>query len=193
MKKEFYIPLFCLVSNIATIIVIWFLFNNKNGNQLTVNTSVQVIKTYDSIQKQIPVPYFIPGKPIPYLIPNNVDTADIIKDYFSKYPYNRTFGDSNLTVTVIDTTYKNRISGSKFFYSWKKPQTITNIKNEIISPLKIAVFAGAFVNYTPKTITGFGPSIGVDFKQKFIVTAGYDIPKTTFNTTLIGKIGGRKK
>lgn len=79
-------------------------------------TDTQYVKKTNTVYKQGETIYV--EKPIYVDVPSNVDTAEILKDYFAKYIYKDTIRlkDSLGIVTITDTIQKNRIVG-RFFKS----------------------------------------------------------------------------
>lgn len=69
----------------------------------------------------------IPGKPIPYPVPVDVDTTAILADYFKKIPYTdvikiKTDSIDYGTVTVIDTVQRNRLFGRTLEFNLRIPE-----------------------------------------------------------------------
>jgi hypothetical protein len=84
---------------------------------------------YDTTLKEIPVPYPLPKDTEYVEIPANVDTSEILKDYFARLYYNQTISDSNLVAIIEDSVTQNRIIHRTFKYQWLQPQTV--IINEV--------------------------------------------------------------
>lgn len=66
-------------------------------------------------------------------IPADVDTAAILRSFFSKYVYERKWEDTLIYVHLWDTITQNKSIGNEFTYKFKKPQTIVinNVDNSI--------------------------------------------------------------
>jgi hypothetical protein len=63
----------------------------------------------------------------------DVDTSEILKDYFAFYIYDRVWQDSLLTVVIKDTISQNKPIGNLFTYKILRPQEIiTNVTNTYV-------------------------------------------------------------
>lgn len=95
----------------------------------------------DTVYIRDTIVYYIPDT-IPYYdihldtithndtIPIEIDTSAILKDYFAKHYYTRTWEDTLLTVTLQDVISQNTPTSNIFTYKILRPQTIvTNITN----------------------------------------------------------------
>jgi len=117
-------------------------------------------------------PYYIQGKDsiIYQDVPQNVDTALILKDYYAKHIYPRKWENDTLKVVLSDTISQNKSIGNLFTYKIKTPfiTTINNIDNSVTYDKYVyiggssdlhkrvsleATFAG------PKSLLGVGYSI----------------------------------
>ena len=58
----------------------------------------------------------------------DVDTAQILRNFFSIYIYDRYFHDPNINIYLTDSISQNRSIGHALKYEWLKPQTITENK-----------------------------------------------------------------
>lgn len=109
-------------------------------------------------------------------IPVNVDTAAIIRDYFTQYVASDTLIDTNLYALIIDTISGNRITGRSFSYRWLKPTTTTTIiNNTTIINSKARLYLGinfSYINNNP----GITPSLLFCPKEsKHGFSFGFDI------------------
>ena len=95
------------------------------------------IYVYDTLTHEIPKPYPVPVLDTVYLpgntIPQDVDTAAILKDYYSYHAYNRTVEDSNIRIAIKDTLSKNNYVGSSIWYTLLKPSTtiVNTVDNRV--------------------------------------------------------------
>ena len=115
-------------------------------------------------------------KPVDVIIPQDVDTALILKDYFAIYKYDREWNDSTLEVYLSDTISQNKIMASDFLrYKLLKPQTtiINNITN--VTTYRSYINVGINSDYKFKHsiigMTWIGP--------KYSIGAGYGIQDKT--------------
>ncbi len=83
---------------------------------------------------------YIPGSKIfrhdslYFAYPQYIDTAKILKDYYTEFTYKNEFRDSNLYALIIDTLFRNRITGRGIVYKILRPDKI--ITNTIEVPKK---------------------------------------------------------
>jgi hypothetical protein len=109
-------------------------------------TDTQYITKTQTIYKEGETIYV--EKPIYVDVPNDVDTGEILKDYFAKYTYKDTIKleDSLGTVQITDTIQKNKIVSRTF----KSNINQVHVRESII------------VKELPKTQLYVGGNIGVD-------------------------------
>ena len=133
---------------------------------------------YDTVEHHIidTVPYYIvKTDTVIYrdTVFKDVDTAEILKDYFALHVYERLWLDSTLKVTLLDTISQNKPQGNTFTYQLLKPQTnvtnVTNIYNYtryITAGLDIPLKDFSYVNLeilyvSPKWYGGVGYNINL--------------------------------
>ena len=98
--------------------------NPKKGGTIKVNGKKYVVVKHDidTVYKPVKQVVYRPGevifvdKPVYVKVPTNVDTAAILRDYYTKYPYKDTL---KLTeglgfITINDTIFKNKILNRTF-------------------------------------------------------------------------------
>jgi hypothetical protein len=103
---------------------------------MPVNT-VDTVEIRDTILHEIPVNhYFVDIDTVFFtdsiLIPANIDTALILRDYYTTFKYERSWEDSLIKINFDDFISRNRITNSTpLKYELLKPQTIitNNITN----------------------------------------------------------------
>lgn len=73
-------------------------------------------------------PWYIQSEPsvVYYPVPQDIDTAEILKEYFSKHIYDRKWENDTLLVNVSDTISQNTPIGNGFTYKIKTPFTTVN-------------------------------------------------------------------
>ncbi len=81
----------------------------------------------------------------------HVDTGAVLRDYFTKYFFKTTNGDSLIKITVEDTVYKNGIPFQKVSWKFLKPyekiKTITNTTTETKTIYPFGFYAGATASF----------------------------------------------
>ena len=75
-------------------------------------------------------------------IPMDVDTAEILRDYFAMKSFTRTWTDSLLTVTLKDVVSRNSFVDNTFSYTILRPQQVINNIINISPPRYLIVGAG---------------------------------------------------
>ena len=109
------------------------------------------VYVYDTIEHTIldTVPYYVVElDTIVYrdTVFKDVDTANILKDYYALHYYTRTWEDSLLTVTLRDEISENKPMSNIFVYKILRPQVIVeNVVNNY--------------SYTRYLLAGFGMSV----------------------------------
>lgn len=161
---------------------------NKCGNNTAPTHTIEktiINNYYDSSPKIVPQTTFLPGKPIPVFVPQDVDTAKILAAFFSKYPYKRIFENDSIRVTLVDTICQNNfLSPGKFSYEWLKPiKTVTSttvtITNEAIK--RFQLFAGAHADFQQKYFYDWGPEMYLMTKRGQLFGAGYDVKHEVYS------------
>lgn len=123
---------------------------------------VETVKTVtipgDSIPYPVPTPVPVPYDSISYkdsLVYQKVDTASILRRYFTQYFYQDTIRDSTFLAILREVVTENRIVDRKLDVQNLRPQAIT-YATTVINP-EPRLFLGPAVSYNG-TI-GFGGSV----------------------------------
>ena len=112
-------------------------------------------------------------KPVYVQVPTNVDTATILQDYYTKYPYKDTL---KLTeglgfIAVNDTIFKNRILNRTFDSHVNKITIKETLYLE--QPPKVMVFIGGVAGFDKVNLVNFvGPSLLIKDKKDKVYTIG---------------------
>jgi hypothetical protein len=115
---------------IIVLIVIIFLLRDCNGNSIptepTVITKVEV--RYDTIVKEVPkyIPKYINKISMSYdtiLKYHEIDTTEILKDYFATYVYEDVQKLDSLNLTIRDSISQNKIASRSIRYELIYPTT----------------------------------------------------------------------
>ena len=120
------------------------------------------------------------------IIPIDIDTLEILKDYFALYKYNRVWEDSLIYVSFYDIISQNRILQSSLLeYKILRPQTIitnTTTINNYASYFNISLTSDFTLEYPHLKATLITPSLsyGLGYmpKQKALtLSVGYNLFK----------------
>lgn len=127
----------------------------------TIIVKVDTTYIYDTLIKKIFVTVLKPGDSIYVDNSQPVDTAKILRTYFTKYAYTQVLEDSSLKATISDTVYKNKIAHRSFTYQWKKPQLIIEkeITKTVTEPKRAKVFIGFEIGGSKQGFTNLSPRI----------------------------------
>jgi hypothetical protein len=161
----------------------------SDGGQIKIDgKKYTVIKhTIDTIIKPVTQTVYKEGRtifvdvPVYVNVPANVDTAYILKDYYTKYPYKDTLrlDDGLGYIAVNDTIFKNRVLNRKF-NSFINQKTI--LETIYVQPVpKVQMFIGGVAGFDKVNIVNFvGPSLLLkDKKDKvYSLGVGYSNAKT---------------
>ena len=152
---------------------------------------IDTLYIYDTVEHHIidTVPYYIvKTDTVIYrdTVFKDVDTAEILKNYFALHVYERLWLDSTLKVTLMDTISQNKPQGNTFVYKLLKPQVVnnnvTNVYNYskyltvgLSTILKDLTYTGVEVDYvTSQWYGGVGYNMGM---KGITVRAGGTIKK----------------
>lgn len=161
----------------------------KKGETIKVNGKKYIVVKHDIDTIYTPVTQVVyrPGevifvdKPVYVQVPTNVDTAAILQDYYTKYPYKDTL---KLTeglgfIAINDTIFKNRILNRTFDSHVNKITIKETLYLE--QPPKVMAFIGGVAGFDKVNIVNFvGPSLLIkDKKDKvYSIGVGYSNAKT---------------
>jgi hypothetical protein len=180
---------------ICLILVILLMRSCSGGGDVDKNQTVKVNgKNYvlikrevDTIYKEITQTVYRDGKtiyrdiPIYVNVPSDVDTNEILKDYYAKYTFKDTLKltDSLGYIAITDTIFKNRILNRV----WDSHVNKITIKETLYlkDPPKIQVFAGGVIGFDKVNIINFvGPSLLLKDKKDrmYSLGIGYSNAKT---------------
>lgn len=161
----------------------------KKGEMIKVNGKKYIVVKHDidTIYKPVTQVVYRPGevifvdKPVYVQVPTNVDTAAILQDYYTKYPYKDTL---KLTeglgfIAINDTIFKNRILNRTFDSHVNKITIKETLYLE--QPPKVMVFIGGVAGFDKVNIVNFvGPSLLIKNKKDkvYSIGIGYSNAKT---------------
>lgn len=120
-------------------------------------------------------------RPIYIPVPGNVDTSEILKDYYAKYTYKDTLKlkDSLGFITVTDTIFKNKLY--KRIWVSNVNKITVNEKLYLKDPPKIQFFVGGTLGFDKVNIINFaGPSFVLKDKKDHLysLSLGYSNAKS---------------
>lgn len=195
---------------ILGLIIIILLMRACGGENTTKPETINVNgHTYEVVDRKVDTVYvqkdtivYKPGKtiyrdkPIYIPIPPNVDSLEVIKDYYSAIVYRDTLhlSENMGYVSVTDTISQNKIIGRLWSARLKK-ETIheTTIVKE---PARTQLYIGGTVGFDTKSPINFvGPTLMLKTKSDrvYLLSAGYGVDqRTIIQGGLLWKIKFRK-
>lgn len=179
MKKKFNLYI--------VICIILFVVGIFLGNKLTKPEEIHTTTTEyicDTVIKEIKIPLIIQGEIIYQYIPSEVDTNQILKDFFAKYSYKRVWEDSTLYVELLDTVSQNKFGVSRFNYKILKPQTIITNNTTTYVNKGSGIYAGIGISFN----SSINLSLDYVTKKNFIYEVGYTPKENAFNVGIKYKI-----
>lgn len=106
-------------------------------------------------------------------VPQDVDTAEILRQYFAIYTYTQNIEDTMIKATLTDTVSKNKIIGRSFTYKLVKPIKVVESTTITETYNPSGFYAGAFSTLS-KSGAGFGAQGSYQFPNGRQLTVGYD-------------------
>lgn len=177
--------------------IIGLLFMNKwaacSGSKIAQPQEIVTTKVvYDSVVRSIasPAKYIRILDSIFYPVQEDVcvDTAEIIRQYFTAYYQTQTLRDSLLEAVIEDTLFANHITWRGFSYKILKPVSITERK--IIPEKRFHLYAGGDVSMH-KNSFGLSPMLLLTDKsgQAYHIRSDVFMPQPNFALGVHFKIG----
>jgi hypothetical protein len=125
------------------------------------------------VDKPYPVP--VPGEIIYVPIPSDIDTQEILKDYFAQKTYTRTLIDDSTGKLVIrDTVTQNKLKRYHLEGHLNVIEHTTTITNDITVPLRNRVFLGLQIGSNLNSMMIVPTATLLTKKDKTLYTLAYD-------------------
>jgi hypothetical protein len=126
----------------------------------------------------------------PFPVPQHVDTAAILKKYYTEYIYHQESADSNLQISITDTITQNMIKGRNLTYKLLRPVKIEQTVNNVYaSKKKYAVFAGIHGGCSLTGIRSIGPEAIVIHNNLRAYKLNYNFIDKSINAGIHWKLG----
>lgn len=155
--------------------------NNDNSKTVKIDGKKYVVVKHqiDTVYREVTQTVYRDGKtiyrdkPIYVTVPGNVDTTEILKDYYAKYVYKDTLKlkDSLGYITIVDTIFKNNLH----FRIWDAKINQISIKETIFlkDPPRVQMFTGGVIGVDKVNIINFaGPSLVLKDKKDHLYSLG---------------------
>jgi len=110
---------------------------------------------YDTTVYNIPVTVKPPTVTIQNEIPQNLDTNEILKNYFQTHLYSDTISDTAITAHIRDSIGLNRLLHRSFSYRINRPTTVNTFQKE----KKIRLFIGGYSTFDSTANVGISAAV----------------------------------
>lgn len=161
-----------------------------------IKTEIQTVVKRDTIYKEVikeDIQYVPTIREVvkEVLIPIEIDTVSILKEYYMKYVYTDTIEIDSIGFAYIeDTISQNKFLSRNVSYNYNIPTIIDSITTTITKtpPLKNEFYIGGMLQANKSNI-GLGPNLTMKSKKKNIYTFGYDFLNKSIHLSISKKIG----
>tara|TARA_R100001369_G_C3290509_1_gene163802 strand:+ start:128 stop:739 length:612 start_codon:yes stop_codon:yes gene_type:complete len=159
----------------------------KTPSPIDTPVVVRVETKWDTVTKEIPV--YIPEWKVrteykDTFIYKNIDTSEILKDYFASYSYFDTLYNDSITIRIKDTITQNKIKSRSIEYDLLIPTTIIT-RDSIVRKRKFYLGIGA--SGTTSQLTNVSGEILYTGRKKIGIGVGLGLNQD-FNVILSGKM-----
>ena len=126
-------------------------------------------------------------------LPGNIDTGQIIRNYFTKRFVADTINDSLLQFAIFDTLYNNQIASRTTKYKLLKPYEAVVTTTYIPLPVsQMGFYAGAFLGFNKSFIQSAGVEANL-VTNKINYGLGYDFKNNAVTGKVLFRIGKSKQ
>ena len=161
-----------------------------------IKTQIQTVVKRDTIYKEVikeDIQYVPTIREVvkEVLIPVEIDTVSILKEYYMKYVYTDTIEIDSIGFAYIeDTISQNKFLSRNVSYNYNIPTIIDSITTTITKtlPPKNEFYIGGMLQANKNNI-GLGPNLTMKSKKKNIYTFGYDFLNKSIHLSISKKIG----
>lgn len=156
------------IASIILIIAISFVAGAEctRSNKYGQHTLKRVEKVYDSIPVPVQIAVSMPVSELPIAIPNDIDTAAVIEEYFKKRTYSLTHADTNVRINMKPVISSNRLDEFNLTYEILRPQTVSYYqeapKHELYGGFQAG---GSFI----------GPAVHWNIRNKWLIGIQYNM------------------
>lgn len=140
------------IAAVGLFAIIWLNPCKTNRGTKNGHTDTVTVVVYDSFPRIIKQPSNTQIIHDTLLLPGRIDTLKVIQEYYTKNIVRRKYLDSELSVSMVDTVFKNTLLPGALEYKILRPFTQTTITQ----PDKSKLYVGLNV-FGPKL--GIGPSL----------------------------------
>jgi hypothetical protein len=174
-----------IIAALSGIILLLLMEQSCNGyadGSSKTTTTITRIKG-DPYPVKVPIRVPVPHKveiPLIVQVPADIDTADILRMFFSRTAYSDTLkNDTSMLAVVHDTVYNNRITSREFIFQNRRETAIitqTNVEHRLKEPF-LKVYPGIMARI-PSQGKGFGigPSATATLRPGALLSYAYDVP-----------------
>ncbi len=175
----------------SSLIILFFLITGKPlvTSTNTHEVKTEVIKIYDSTDRKPPqgTLTLISTSFIP--VPQDVDTAQILRDYFATYTYTQEVRDSAICANITDVISKNNIVKRDFTYKMLMPQTIKSTTINV-KPNYKSFFVGFTIGGNANKFA-IGPGVFYETNKRNLIGLTSNLVDKSINLQAFFKIAKR--
>ena len=172
--------------------------NKRPNAETSVTTTIKRIPG-DPYPVHVPIRIPVPVKvevPTEIEIPAKADTAEIIRNYFSRAAYTDTLkNDTSMLAVLKDTIYGNRIISREFIFQNRRETaliTTTTVQHKLREPW-LKLYLGINGQYSPVSKRfGIGPTATATIRPGGLISYGYDVAGNAHQVGLGWKIQLKK-
>lgn len=179
MKQQSIITAFIIIAIMLYAYGIYRIIKLHSAQKPETTTTV-VHHIYDTTARRIIVPYPVLQKSHrdSFIVTpaGPVDTASIIKSYFTTHNYEWNFRDTALDATIHDSIGFNRLLARKLTYKLIKPTTVITNTTTIETHARIQFYGGLRAMVWQGQVSTLTPVAGVRL-QSWYIDAGFDLVK----------------
>ena len=125
-----------------------------------------LVVRYDSIEVKNVIAVEAPTRVDTLSIPVEIDTSEILADYFSRKSYESQYRDSSLAINFKPVISHNRLDSLDFSYRILRPEQVSYFSENPKHELYAGVMAGGLFA---------GPKVQWSIKDRWLVGAGYNL------------------
>jgi len=172
-------------------IIIWSKSCNNKIDVVKDNDTIVVVDT-QWVEKEVETPVYVPDIRYverPVYLPGKIDTQYVIGDYYSKYYYEDSIKNEDVTIIIKDSVTQNKISSRQVKYSICYPVISTNTT---VFAQNQRIYAGISTNFNASGISYIGTDITFKTKKDRLFSIGGGV-NNQLVPVISAKIGWRIK
>lgn len=178
------------IESIVIFLLCLLLFNNcQDKKQEKKDTKISKVTEYKYYPKWYPLALtnYVKGDSVLIPIPVSVDTAQIIRDFYTRYTFNDSIKDTIIEIQSSIEVALNMVTKSNIKYKLLQPTKSTTVTIETVKETKpkAALLLGADIGFNKtRLISQVSPGIIFMTKKKYTYGLGYDMLNKTYQAKI---------